>query len=498
MTRTETHWNDLNQHVREIEHLISVQALLGWDQQVNLPPQAHAARGEQSALMSSLVHDRMSSARIGSLLSELEGADDVSALQRAGLRVLRRQHDRAVKVPADLASAMAKASALGFQTWHEARTQKDFSRFAPSLVELVDLSRQTAAAINPDVHPYDALLNDYDPGCTSVQLDDIFGRLHEGLRELLGAIQGVELSGAADLEMEEGLQRAMYQEVTRAVGYDLEAGRIDDAAHPFTINLGEGDVRITTTVDTNNMMSGLGATLHEAGHGMYEQGIPGEFRGTGLRAAASLGVHESQSRFWENAIGRSRAFMNWYASRLAEQPGAPGYSGEQLYRAANRVEPGLIRIFADEVTYNLHIIIRYRIERALMGGDMEVADIPAEWNRAYREALGVNPPDDGVGCLQDVHWSSGSFGYFPSYTLGNLYAAALGSRMERELPDLWEHVGQGSFEPVLRWLRTHVHERGAQLDGADLIQDIVGEIDLVDNMLGYLWDRHGALYGVSR
>ena len=192
------------------------------------------------------------------------------------------------------------------------------------------------------------------------------------------------------------------------------------------------------------------------------------------------------------------AFQKWYAARLAEQSGAPSYSAEQLYRVANRVQPGLIRIHADEVTYNLHIIIRYRLERALMAGDLAVADLPGAWNDAYQEALGLTPPDDGVGCLQDVHWSGGSFGYFPSYTLGNLYAAALGSRMEQELPNLWDEVEQGSFGSVLQWLRTHVHSRGAELDGPDLVREIVGDVDLVENMMGYLWSRHGALYGVSR
>jgi carboxypeptidase Taq len=243
---------------------------------------------------------------------------------------------------------------------------------------------------------------------------------------------------------------------------------------------------------------GLGAAMHEVGHALYELGIPRDEQGTGVDGPASLGVHESQSRFWENAIGGSRAFCDWVAGPAGDHLGADAPTGEALYRAVNRVKPGLIRILSDEVTYNLHIIIRFELEYALMDGSLSVADLPAAWDAAYRDTLGVQVPDLKSGVLQDMHWSSGSFGYFPTYTLGNLYAAALLGRMEAELPTLWEDVGRGSLNGVLDWLRERIHQHGAVHDGCDLVRSVVGDVDLVETLLGTLWDRHGVLYGVSR
>jgi carboxypeptidase Taq len=286
--------------------------------------------------------------------------------------------------------------------------------------------------------------------------------------------------------------------VAEALGYDFRGGRLDPAEHPFTSGHGPGDVRITTKIDPHDLLSGLGGTIHETGHALYEQGLPHEWAGTTASRPASFGLHESQSRFWENTIGRSRAFCEWLAARVAHCLPGVSVSGEALYRASNRVERGLIRTKADEVTYNLHIIIRFELELALFERTLTIADLPDAWNERYRSYLGVTPPDDAHGVLQDVHWSGASFGYFPSYTLGNLYSASLGAALEAEQPDVWQQVERGNFVPVLRFLRERVHSKGHLAEAPQIVREAAGERDHVDDLLAHLWNRHGRLYGVTR
>ncbi len=489
-------WNAVKNELREVALLYGAGAALGWDQQTYMPPGAGAQRGEQLALLSRLVHERLSSPKLGRWLEELDGALDDPTARRA-VELLRRDYERTVKIPADLVEHTARASALGFQRWLEAKEARDFSIFAPSLEEHLQLAKERASAIDPSRHPLQVLMDDFDPGVSIDAVREAFRRLQTGLSELIGAV-GDAPSRALGGHWPEEAQLAMHHTIAEALGYDFQKGRLDRAEHPFTVALHHDDVRITTHVYEDDLLAGLGGTVHETGHALYEQGLPAQLLGTGLDQAASYGLHESQSRFWENAIGRSKAFFHWMMPLLDRHFPGHGKTVDDLYRDANRVEPGLIRVKADEVTYNLHIIIRVELELALFEGSLTVSELPAAWNDRYQRYLGVVPQHDGEGVLQDVHWSSGSFAYFQSYTLGNLYAAAFHAVLREELPDLDEQVRRGNFAPILAWLREQIHVHGRSLDGTDRVRAVVGERDYVDDLLNYLWERHGALYGLSR
>lgn len=490
-------WNELTGILRDYEAMEGAIGLLAWDQQTMMPRSAAASRGAQLAVLSRLAHERLIDPHVGDLLGRLE-AGDLSEVQTASVRNVKRAWLRATRVEPGLVVALAEAQSEAFESWVAAKQAADFSRFAPSLQRLLDLTRERIAAIDGSRHPYDVLLEEYDPGTTVVSLRAMFSRLREGLGELIAAIRERPPVPYVTDTLDVAGQRQVHLEVLRAMGYDLQAGRMDDAEHPFTIGMHPSDVRITTHLYADDLLSGLGGTVHEAGHALYEQGLPLDLRGTFVSKAASFGLHESQSRLWENFIGRSLPFFGWFEGRLRERfPDTP-VDAEAMYRGANRVHPGLIRISADEVTYNLHIIVRFEIELALFEGRLAVADLPEAWNERYRETLGVVPPDDASGVLQDVHWASAAFGYFPSYTLGNLYAASLGATLERELPQLWEQVGRGELLPVREWLRERIHAKGHLLDAPERMRAVVGDRDHVEDLLAYLWGRHGAAYGVSR
>ena len=448
-------------------------------------------------MLSRLVHARTTDPRIGEWLEDLEGGD-LTEVQAASVRVVRRGYDRIVKVPESLVVEISKASSRGFGAWVEAKKTNDFASFAPHLEGLVALKRQKAHAIDADAHPYDVMLETYDPGTTISDLRSMFARLRQGLVGLLDALRGAPVMPKLDQAFDVRTQMALQRDVAEALGYDLARGRIDQAEHPFTIGLNPSDVRITTHLYERDLLGGLGGTVHECGHAMYEQGLPAHLAGTGLDSAASLGLHESQSRFWENFIGRSQPFFRWFHGQLKHHYPETTVTPEDLFRGANRVVPGAIRVTADEVTYNLHIIVRFELEVALLEGDLQVADLADAWNEKYRQTLGVTPPDDARGVLQDVHWSGGSFGYFPSYTLGNLYSASLGATLSRELSGLWETVEAGDFTPILSWLRASVHRHGHMTEAPDRIRAVVGERDSVEDLLSYLWSRHGQLHGVTR
>ena len=344
---------------------------------------------------------------------------------------------------------------------------------------------------------YDVLLAPFDPGSTVAVLDPMFERLSAELQEFLSAIEGIEgpapLQGTWDVAAQDG----MHKHIAASLGFDFDRGRLDDSEHPFTVGIAPGDVRITTHIYPDGLLRGLSGTIHELGHGLYEQGLPAELHGLPCGGAASFGLHESQSRFWENFIGRSRAFCGWLSSRVTDHLN-DDIDPDALYGAANRVQPSLIRIFADEATYNLHIVVRYQLERALFAGDINVSELPGAWSDTYEKVLGVRPKNDAEGVLQDVHWAGSMFAYFPSYTLGNLYAASLGAQLQEELPDLWERVAVGDFAPILGWLREHVHARAHLADAPDILRAKLGQRDHVEDLVAYLWGRHGAIYGVSR
>ncbi|MBA2321605.1 MAG: carboxypeptidase M32 [Deltaproteobacteria bacterium] len=405
---------------------------------------------------------------------------------------------REARVPAALVERLSTLQSEGFTAWIRAKAEDRWDLFAPVLQQLLDASIERARAIDPVGHPYDTLLQEFDPGTTVASLQAMFTRLQAGLTGLLRAIAARPALPERPIALASARQLPLHREVTAALGYDYAAGRLDFAEHPFSITLGTGDVRITTHLHDDDLLGGLSGSVHEAGHALYEQGLPRDKVGWGVENAASMGLHESQSRFWENWIGRSRPFLGWLATRLTVHAPELGAETDALYAEANRVKPGLIRIYADEVTYNLHIVVRFELELALFEGRLAVADLPAAWRAKYEEYLGVSPATDREGVLQDVHWSGAAFGYFPSYTLGNLYAASLARAIETAVPDLWTAVGEGRFAPVLAWLRENVHRHGHTWDAPELVARAVGERDAVADLLDHLWARHGALYGATR
>ncbi len=496
MTPTQA-WDQLRERSTELTALEGLMGLVEWDQQVMMPRAGALARGEQLSLLSGLHHDKVVDPALSDILGILSEAD-LDPIQAASVRNLGRTVARSARVPSELVRRGARIRAASFPAWAKAKGDDDFASFQPHLEELVAITKETIAHIKTDqADDYDVLLEAFDPGSTVADLDDMFGRLKPELGKLLDAIDGVEgparLEGSWSVES----QKRLHHEVAQALGFSYEQGRLDDSEHPFTVGIAPGDVRITTHIYPEGLLSGLSGTIHETGHGLYEQGIPLDLHSTPAGGAASFGLHESQSRFWENTIGRSRAFCVWLAPLLKKHVGQD-FDVDALYGASNRVERSLIRVFADEATYNLHIAVRYDLERRIFSGELSAADLPEAWREAYRETLGVCSEDDEHGVLQDVHWAGGMFAYFPSYTLGNLYAASLGAKLLEERPQLWEEVERGEFAPTLAWLRSNIHHKAHLQDAPAIVEAAAGERDHVKDLVEYLWSRHGALHGVSR
>ena len=475
-------WVALLARCAELDQLRAVSAVLGWDQQTFLPARGAAARGEQLALLARLHHQRLTDPVLADLLAGL--ADDALPSRHArAVTHLTKRVARAVRVPPRLVEALARAEADGFAAWLRAKAEDDFPGFAPALATTLALKREQAAAIDSTRPAYDVLLDEFDPGVTTATLRPLFARLAAALAPLLDDARDRPDAGRPP-GAPVAAQRPLHDELLAAVGFDGEAGRLDDSEHPFSVGVAAGDVRITTHLHADDVLHGLGSTLHEAGHGLYEQGLPRDLPGTTLDEAASYGLHESQSRFWENQIGRSLAFQRWLAPRLRRHLGWD-VSPEQLHAWQNPVRPGLVRIAADETTYNLHIIVRFELELGLVEGQLAVADLPAAWGEGMLRTLGVVPSTDREGCLQDVHWSGGAFGYFPSYTLGNLYAARLGAAIRRQL-DVDAAVEAGSFAPILAWLRQHVHVHGHGLSADEIVDRAAGPHDGVTALVEHL------------
>jgi carboxypeptidase Taq len=474
--------------------------LLGWDQEVCLPPAGVASRATHLAALATVIHEKVCDPRLGELTAALAGCD-LAPDAAADVREFQRERDRAVRLPSSLVAEFATATALAHADWVVARERDDWRLFAPHLARLVELSRQKAEAIGYAEEPYDALLDEFEPGARARELAVLFAEVRDASVELLSRLEARDDLGSPILagEYPVAAQETFGREMLTAIGYDFAAGRLDVSAHPFTEAMGAGDVRITSHYSARDVFTGLYACLHEGGHALYEQGLPAERRDHPSGQAASLGIHESQSRLWENHVGRSRAFAAWALPRLQSAFGGPlrNCDAEDLYRAANVVRRSLIRIEADEVTYNLHIILRMEIERALLRGDLAAADVAAVWRQKMRASLGVEPPTDAAGALQDIHWSMGALGYFPTYTLGNLYAAQMWDALRRDLPGVEAGLARGEFGPILGWLRQRIHARGRLLRAADLCREATGAALSAEPYLAYLNTKFGDLYGLD-
>ena len=484
----------------EISDLGYTAALLGWDQQTYMPRGGAEARGNQLALLERLVHERTTSPGLGKLLEDLKpivsGLDPDSDDARL-VKVTARGYDKAVRVPTRYVIEFSQATTLGQQAWVEARSKSDFSIFRPHLEKIVALRQEYASFFPNFEHPYDALLDDFEPNMKTADVKTIFDGLRPRQVELIKAISGKPQVDDSFLRQpfDEKKQLDFGVEIISRFGFDWKRGRQDKAPHPFTTSFSINDVRITTRVAPDFLNSMLFGTMHECGHALYGMGPAPELERTGLEGGASLAVHESQSRLWENLVGRSFPFWQYFYPRLQETfPQLAGIPLEKFYKGINKVQPSLIRVEADEATYNLHIMLRLEMEIALIEGKVAARDMPDLWNARMQEYLGVTPSDDAKGVLQDMHWSGGAIGYFSTYALGNLISAQLWEKINQEIPDLVEQIRQGKFEALLGWLREKIHRHGAKFEPQELVQKVTGSKIDPAPYLGYLNKKYSEIY----
>ncbi|MEO7083864.1 MAG: carboxypeptidase M32 [Gemmatimonadaceae bacterium] len=467
---------------REETVLSSCLGLLEWDEEVYMPRGGVAHRAEQMALLAGLVHDRATNPRYDELLSAVEASPligDSETTEAVNVRELRRSFDRERRMPRRLVEESARVHALASQSWSEARRRDDFKSFAPWLERIFELAREEADAVGDGGPRYDTLLDDYEPAMTTERLSALFARLDAELVPLVRSLHGAPLPAPRHVSAREfpiDRQRVFAEGVAAAIGFDFEGGRLDTGQHPFCTSIGPGDIRIALRYYPRNFANGFFAVLHEVGHALYDQGIEAAHYGMPMGEAASLGVHESQSRLWENLVGRSEGFWRHFYPQLRStfHEALHDISLETFRSVINRVKPSLIRVEADEATYDVHIMIRFELERAMLSGDLKVADLPGAWAELYGRYLGVTPKNDRNGCLQDGHWSEGLIGYFPTYTLGNVYAAQLFAAADRAVGPLDDAFAAGDFLPLREWLREHVHRHAQRYAVAALIERATG------------------------
>jgi carboxypeptidase Taq len=496
-------YDQLIQRIKECRLLESCGNLLGWDERTYMPRQGSRHRGEQMALIARLVHEKVTDPVLGGLLAEVEGTDlvaDSASVEAANVREIRRAHDRAAKLPRQLVEELARTTTQAQPVWEKARREDNFSDFQPWLDKIVKLKRQEAQAVGYQDAAYDALLDEYEPGATTAEVTRVFAELRAELVPLVaGILEAGKQPKTEILERDYPVDRQVVfgQAAAAAIGFDFSAGRLDVTTHPFCSTPGPGDIRLTTRYNARHFNEGFFGILHEAGHGIYEQGLPAEHFGTPCGTAASLGIHESQSRLWENQIGRGRTFWHHFFPRARQVflDALAGVTLDDWLLAINDVRPSFIRIEADEATYNLHIILRFELEQALVSGDLDPADVPGAWNEKFQQLLGLTPPTASQGCLQDIHWSFGGIGYFPTYTLGNLYAAQFMEQARLDLPDLDDAIRLGEFGGLKRWLNENIHRHGQRWRAAELCRRVTGRDLSPGPLVAYLRGKYADLYG---
>ncbi len=499
------HFEALRERMGALSDLRSVAQLLDWDQQTMMPPRGAPARAETIATVQRISHEMFISDETGRLLDAAEAALDGASPdsdEAALVRVGRRHWEKARRVPSRLAADLARAASVGQQAWIVARAESDFASFIPYLERNFELVRRYIDCFDDLDCAYDAVLDDYEPGARTADVARLFDELKS---ELLGIISAVsEHDDRVDDSFLHGhfpvdRQRELVRWLLEQMGFDRKAWRIDDAVHPFATGFSNRDVRITTRWDERFLPTSLYGAMHECGHGLYEEGVAQSLQRTSLGHPESLALHESQSRLWENMVGRGRPFCGVLAPRIAELFGGPiaHIDGDRLYRGVNRVVPSLIRVEADEVTYGLHIVIRFELEQELVEGRLAVRDLPEAWNARYREYLGLEVPDDADGVLQDVHWASGLIGYFPTYALGNLIAGQLFERTHSDLADLDAQLAAGQLHELREWLRENVHRHGAKFSSAELLPKVVGGPITVGPFIDYLKGKLSQVYDLE-
>jgi carboxypeptidase Taq len=503
--RADQAYDELMRRVREESLLTTIDALLEWDEETYMPAGGVENRSEQLALLAGLLHERGTDPRLGDLLAAVEGSSllaDPGSPAAVNVRAVRREYDRFIRLPRALVEDVARTTALAQKAWAAARAAADFEPFRPWLERIVALKRREAECVGFPDEPYDAMLEDYEPGLRTTVVARLFAALRRELVPLAARLAEARRRpdpAVLRRHFPRDRQRRFGEAVAAAVGFDFSRGRMDLGVHPSCTGMGPGDCRISVRFDERDFAGGLFTILHEVGHGLYEQGLDPAHYGTPLGEAASVGMDEAQARFWENRVGRDRRFWDHFYPRARELfPESLGdVPVDEFHFAVNRVAPSLIRIHADEVTYNLHIMIRFDLERALVAGSLAVADLPEAWNAACRDTLGVAPRTAAEGCLQDGHWADGLIGYFPTYTLGDVFAAQLFAAAERELGSLGEQFARGEFAELVSWLRRRVYREGGRFPSARLIEVVTGSPPDHRPLIGLLRAKYGALYDLK-
>jgi len=493
--------NQLKEILGEVSDISHAAAVLEWDQQVNMPSEGGEARGQQLATLGKIAHQKATTVELGKLLADLKseftGADSDEA---ALVRVASRDYDKATRVPSEFVAEWAIITTKAFEAWVEARRNSDFSIFRPHLEKIVELTQKYIQYFPPADHPYDVLLDDYEPGLKTAEVKEIFNNLRPKQVELIKAIKSAKQVKADFLSKKYNEQKmwGFGKTIITQFGYDWNRGRQDKAAHPFQTTFSMNDTRITNRFEKDNPFSTLFSAMHEAGHAMYEQGNASAYERTPLMGGTSLAVHESQSRLWENLVGRSLPFWEHFYPQLKKVFPAQldGVSVKSFYKAINKVSPTLIRVNADEATYNLHVMLRLELEIGMVEGKFAVKDLPEIWNEKMNDYLGVVPPNDAQGVLQDIHWSSGALGYFSTYALGNLISAQLWEKINAEIPDLDEQICKGKFDALLVWLREKIHVFGRKYDPQDLVQKATGSKIDAAAYVRYLTKKYSEIYGL--
>jgi len=494
-------FDELRVRLAEISDLVKTAALLSWDQHVMMPPTGAAIRAEQLATVGRIAHQKFTSVETGKLIDSLRTFGEqreYDSFEASLIRVAAHDWEKASKVPADLRAEMSRSAALANPVWVDARKRNDFATFLPVLRKNLDLRKRYIDCFEVDEEPYDIVLDDYERGMKTKEVRRIFDYLKDHQAPLVKEVAAVGGNEPHHHNFALEPQKVFEREVVRAFGFTDDAWRLDPTVHPFASGAGIDDIRITTRYFTEHL-GGLFGTMHEFGHGCYEHQIDPALERSPLARGVSLGLHESQSRMWENLVGRSLPFWRHFFPRLQEllPDEFRGYDADRLYREVNAVEPSLIRVEADEATYNLHIILRFELEQAMLAGEFPLEQLPEEWNRRTWEYLGIEVPTDTEGVLQDVHWSGGSIGYFPTYALGNLISAQIWERITADLPDLYDGFEQGEFGPLREWLREHLHRHGRKFSPGETLERVVGtpEID-PEPYVRYLREKLSAIYGI--
>ena len=488
----ESRYQKLAARSKEVATIRATGSLLGWDQDTFMPKKGVAFRADQLAWLDGHAHRLWTDPEVGRWIEDgLAGAPGPETIEAANLREWSHSYRRATRLPAALVEDFTRTKSLAREAWLQARRDSKFEVFEPLLSRIIELNRQMADLWGYEDSPYDALLEEFEPGARARDLEPLLQELCRGIVSLRRAMPRRELV-SLEGNYPVAAQQAFNQRVAEAIGFDFEGGRIDTTAHPFCSGIGPGDCRLTTRYNERDFTQSLFGVLHEAGHGMYEQGLPVEHFGTPCGSAVSLGIHESQSRLWENHVGRALEFWeHWFPLAADTFLGLRKFTPEQVWRAVNKVSSSFIRVEADEVTYDLHIALRFTIERALLEGRLKVSEIPARWNDLFEAAFDLKVPDDARGCLQDIHWSIGSFGYFPTYTLGNLNAAQIFHRAGADIPELRSSLRAGQYRPLLDWLRRSIHAHGQRYRAPELMALATGEKTAHRYHVAYLQAKFG-------